>query len=129
VDGQLDNRPARGVPAHVAVFKQVVEQRLGPRRLEEAAGHNDHYATRESYYQAEPYRLRGLVLAETGHATEPGPWVQRAINTRTQQAKSLELRAATSLARRWENQGRSTQADDLLAPVYGWFTEGSILPI
>ena len=41
-----------------------------------------------------------------------------------QQAKSLELRAATSLARLWGEQGRRAEARDLLVPVYGWFTEG-----
>jgi predicted ATPase len=41
-----------------------------------------------------------------------------------QQAKSYELRAATSLARLWGEQGRRGEARDLLAPVYGWFTEG-----
>ena len=50
---------------------------------------------------------------------------RRAIEiARAQQAKSWELRAATSLARLWRDQGRRTQARDLLAPVYGWFTEG-----
>jgi len=43
---------------------------------------------------------------------------------RRQQAKSYELRAATSLARLWGEQDRRTKARDLLAPVYGWFTEG-----
>jgi predicted ATPase len=43
---------------------------------------------------------------------------------RQQQAKSWELRAAVSMARLWYNQGRRQQAHDLLAPVYGWFTEG-----
>jgi len=41
-----------------------------------------------------------------------------------QQAKSWELRAATSLARLWQQQGKPTEAHDLLAPVYNWFTEG-----
>ena len=40
------------------------------------------------------------------------------------QAKSLELRAATSLARLWQSQGKTTEARELLAPVYAWFTEG-----
>ena len=43
---------------------------------------------------------------------------------RHQQAKSWELRAATSLARLWQSQGKHQEAYDLLAPVYGWFTEG-----
>ena len=43
---------------------------------------------------------------------------------RAQQAKSWELRAATSLARLWRDQGKRAEARDLLAPVYGWFTEG-----
>jgi predicted ATPase len=43
---------------------------------------------------------------------------------RQQQAKSLELRAATSLARLWQQQGKRAEAHDLLAPIYGWFTEG-----
>ena len=43
---------------------------------------------------------------------------------RHQQAKSYELRAATSLARLWGEQGRRVEARELLAPVYGWFTEG-----
>jgi predicted ATPase len=43
---------------------------------------------------------------------------------RQQQAKSWELRAATSMARLWRDQGKRDQAHELLAPVYGWFTEG-----
>ena len=56
---------------------------------------------------------------------EAASWFRRAIDTaRSQQAKSLELRAATSLARLWAEQGKRAEARDLLAPVYGWFTEG-----
>jgi predicted ATPase len=43
---------------------------------------------------------------------------------RNQQAKSWELRAATSLSRLWQQQGKWQEAHDLLAPIYGWFTEG-----
>jgi predicted ATPase len=51
--------------------------------------------------------------------------LQQALDiARHQQAKSWELRAATSLARPWQSQGQRQDAYDLLAPVYGWFTEG-----
>ena len=43
---------------------------------------------------------------------------------RRQQAKSLELRAAMSLSRLWQRQGKRAEAHELLAPIYGWFTEG-----
>jgi len=50
---------------------------------------------------------------------------ERALNiARAQKAKSWELRAATSLARLWRDQGKRRQASDLLAPIHGWFTEG-----
>ena len=81
--------------------------------------------TGKSHYQAELHRLRGEVVMKAGDAAEGSAWLQRAIDTaRSQQAKSLELRAATSLARLWRDQGKHTPAHDLLAPVYGWFTEG-----
>jgi predicted ATPase len=55
--------------------------------------------------------------------------LQQAIRiAQAQQAKSLELRAAASLARLWGEQGRHTDARDLLAPIYGWFTEGFDTP-
>jgi class 3 adenylate cyclase/predicted ATPase/DNA-binding CsgD family transcriptional regulator len=82
-------------------------------------------ATGECHYQAELCRLRGAVLAKTGKDAEAASCFQRAIDTaRSQQAKSLELRAAMSLARLWTEQGERQKAHDLLAPVYGWFTEG-----
>jgi predicted ATPase len=51
--------------------------------------------------------------------------LQRALDVaRRQEAKALELRAAMSLARLWQHQGKRTEAYDLLAPIYEWFTEG-----
>ena len=56
---------------------------------------------------------------------EAAAWLQRALDmARRQEAKSLELRAAMSLSRLWQQQGRQTEAHALLAPIYGWFTEG-----
>jgi predicted ATPase len=58
-------------------------------------------------------------------AAKADGYFERALEiARDQQAKSWELRAATSMARLWRDQGRRQQALDLLAPVYGWFTEG-----
>ena len=56
---------------------------------------------------------------------EAEAWLQRALDVaRRQEAKSLELRAAMSLARLWQQQGKQPEARALLAPIYGWFTEG-----
>ena len=56
---------------------------------------------------------------------EAEAWLQRALEVaRRQEAKSLELRAAMSLARLWQQQGKRAEAYALLAPIYGWFTEG-----
>jgi predicted ATPase len=81
----------------------------------------------ERYLEAEVSRLWGVLLLRQPETpqTEAETWLQRALDVaRRQQAKSLELRAATSLARLWQQQGKRQEAHDLLAPVYGWFTEG-----
>ncbi len=52
------------------------------------------------------------------------PEARRAAAARAQRTKSWELRAATSLARLWRDQGERSEARDLLAPIYGWFTDG-----
>jgi predicted ATPase len=81
----------------------------------------------ERWWEAEVCRLRGVLLLrqpETPPA-EAEAWVQRALDVaRRQEAKSLELRAATSLAQLWQQQGQRAEARDLLGPIYGWFTEG-----
>ena len=58
-------------------------------------------------------------------AAKAESYFERALSVaRKQQAKSWELRAAMSMARLWRDQGKRDQARDVLAPVYGWFTEG-----
>jgi predicted ATPase len=81
----------------------------------------------ERWWEAEVCRLRGvLLLRQTGTSQEDAEtWLQRALDVaRRQQAKSLELRAAMSLARLWQQQGKRAEARELLTPIYGWFTEG-----
>jgi predicted ATPase len=81
----------------------------------------------ERWWEAEVCRLRGVMLLRQPGTpqAEAEAWLQRALDVaRRQEAKSLELRAAMSLARLWQQQGKRQEAYDLLAPVYGWFTEG-----
>ena len=81
----------------------------------------------ERWWEAEVCRLRGvLLLRQPGTPqAEAEAWLQRALDVaRRQEAKSLELRAAMSLSRLWQQQGKRQEAYDLLAPIYHWFTEG-----
>jgi class 3 adenylate cyclase/tetratricopeptide (TPR) repeat protein len=79
------------------------------------------------WWEAELYRLEGelLLKQKAKMESEAEERFQQALEVaRQQQAKSLELRAATSLSRLWQQQGRRDEARRLLAEVYGWFTEG-----
>jgi predicted ATPase len=81
----------------------------------------------ERWWKAEVCRLRGVLLVrQTGTPqAEAEACVQQALTVaRCQQAKSLELRAAMSLSRLWQQQGKRAETYELLAPIYGWFTEG-----
>jgi len=84
--------------------------------------------TGEHFYEAELYRLRGeLLLKSEAHypSSEAASCFRQAIEIgRQQSAKSLELRAAMSLARLWQKQGNCEEARQMLAKIYGWFTEG-----
>jgi predicted ATPase/class 3 adenylate cyclase len=83
--------------------------------------------TGERWYEPELYRLKGALLLQPSLANqmEAESCFHHALDiARHQQAKSFELRAATSLARLWQQQGKRQEAHDLLAPVYHWFTEG-----
>jgi predicted ATPase len=81
----------------------------------------------ERWWAGEIHHLPGIfLLRQTGTPqAEAEAWLQRALAVaRHQEAKSLELRAAMSLARLWQQQGKRGEACELLAPIYGWFTEG-----
>jgi predicted ATPase len=81
----------------------------------------------ERWWEAEVYRLRGVLPLQQSETPleEAEVWLQRALDVaRRQQTRWLELRAATSLARLWQQQGRRDEARALLAPICGWFTEG-----
>ena len=83
--------------------------------------------TQERWWEADVHRIAGEIalLSPKPDAAKAEAYFERALAVaRQQQAKSWELRAAMSLARLWRDQGKVQQARELLAPVYGWFTEG-----
>jgi len=85
------------------------------------------HKTGERQHEAELHRLKGELLLQQDipDEQEVESCLHQAVDVaRQQQAKSLELRAAISLSRLWQYQGKRTEAYDLLAPIYGWFTEG-----
>ncbi len=110
------------------VYGQIVQPTEGLHILANALTHVAE--TGENCWQAELYRLRGELLLQTTHRiqvaeSKPEACFLRALDiARQQQAKSLELRAATSLARLWQWE-QCQAAYDVLAPVYQWFTEGA----
>jgi tetratricopeptide (TPR) repeat protein len=98
----------------------------------------DHFArarrlaeeTEERWFQAETVRLTGDVLLAMGdRANAEASYCEAMAIAQQQSAKIWELRAATSLARLWRDQGKRIEARDLLAPVYGWFAEGFGTPV
>jgi predicted ATPase len=83
--------------------------------------------TKETWCEAEVHRVAGeIALKSLGpNMAKAEASFERALSVaRQQQAKSWELRASMSLARLWRDQGKVQQAREMLAPVYGWFTEG-----
>jgi class 3 adenylate cyclase/tetratricopeptide (TPR) repeat protein len=86
--------------------------------------------TDERKNEAELYRLRGDLLNATGDRRAAEHSYQQALTVAERQdAKLFQLRAATGLARFWRDQSKRTEARDLLAPIYGWFTEGFDTPV
>ncbi len=83
----------------------------------------------ERWSEAEVCRIKGEILCRSGDLREAETCFLKAIEVAVAQAaKSFELRAATSLARLWHQHGKSAEARERLAPVYGWFTEGFETP-
>ena len=85
----------------------------------------------EKFWESELHRLKGELLLSNsdGNGAEAETCFKQAIKiAQGQNAKSFELRATTGLARLWQGEGKQSEARDLLAPVYGWFTEGFDTP-
>ena len=128
----LDTLEAAGCmlwrPYYLALLAQVIgetgQAQEGLRLLTKAFTAMD--ATGERTHEAELLRIRGELLVVAGDAEpEAAACFERALAVaHNQSARSLELRAATSLARLWQRQGRREEAREQLQPIYGWFTEG-----
>jgi len=84
----------------------------------------------ETRWHAETVRLKGALMDRAGAATEDiEVTYQRALEiARGQEARCLQLRAATSLGQLWHDQGKASEARELLDPLYAWFTEGFDTP-
>jgi predicted ATPase len=81
--------------------------------------------TGQSLWAAEVNRLAGEIALQSQEPDKAQRSFERSLEiARKQQAKSLELRVAMSMARHWRDQGNRKQACGLLAPIYGWFAEG-----
>ena len=85
--------------------------------------------TEERVNEAELHRVRGDLLNATGDRSAAERSYRQALAVAERQsAKLFQLRASTSLARLWRDQGKRAEAQDLLAPIYDWFTEGFDAP-
>jgi predicted ATPase len=119
-------------PWHLTALAEVYEMAglpaEGLARLADAAELIER--TQERWAEAGMHRVRAtLMLAMNQHAAAEEAYYQAVTVARRQSAKLWELRAATGLARLWRGQGKRAEARDLLAPVYGWFTEGFDTPV
>jgi hypothetical protein len=118
---ELLRDPLCGAP-HLEMLGTLGEQLVGAEAIARAE------TGRAGWCAAEILRAKGEIILKTGAsdaASAADALFRRSLDmARQQDALSWELRAATSLARLWQNQGRMRQAHDLLMPVYGRFTEG-----
>ncbi len=120
-----------GARSHLQMFNGLyADSLLSGRRYAEALAALDEALdfaeqTGERWWESRIHHLRGEALLHSGNSDSAAASLQMAIQVaRAQNAKSWELRAATRLAQLWAEQGKRENARDLLAPVYGWFTEG-----
>jgi class 3 adenylate cyclase/tetratricopeptide (TPR) repeat protein len=110
------------------VYGMAAQPKEGLNRLDQAAKWVE--TTQERWAEAEMHRMRGtLLLSMHEHAAAEGSYRQALAIAQRQSAKFWELRAALDLARLWRDQGKRTEARDLLAAVYNWFTEGFDTPV
>ena len=119
------------MPLYIALLAGVCEIagqiEEGAARLDQASQLAER--TGERWFAAELDRQKGRLLLRQGHPEPAEELYRKALSVaQEQEAKLWELRAAASLARLWRDQGRCGAARDLLAPVYGWFTEGFATP-
>jgi predicted ATPase len=107
----------------VPVFRLVASRQAAGR----GRGLPDVETTKEKWCEADIHRTAGelTLMSPEADAAKAEAHFERALAVaREQQAKSWELRAAIRMARLWRDQGKRYEARDLLAPVYGWYTEG-----
>jgi tetratricopeptide (TPR) repeat protein len=109
-------------------YREVRQPENGLRQLVEAISVTDR--TQSRYYEAEMHRARGELFLSMHDEGAAEASFRKAINVAQHQSvKTWELRAATSLARLWRDQGKRAEARDLLSPIYNWFTEGLDMPV
>jgi predicted ATPase len=115
------------VPTHLTLladaYRKLQQPQDGLKQLLEAIAVTDR--TEGRWYEAEMHRVRGeLLLSMHDDAAAEASFREAISVAQRQSAKSWELRAAMSMARLWRDQGKRDEARELLAPIYGWFTEG-----
>jgi class 3 adenylate cyclase len=109
---------ATALSGEPAAALRLIDEGMG---MMEAVGHHQ--------YEPEFYRIRGIALREQNDvAGSQAAFAEALCSARRRQMKAYELRAATDLARLWGEEGRREEARELLAPLYGWFTEGFDTP-